>query len=168
VNWEAIGAVGELLGSAAVFATLGYLAVQIRHARGEAKRALSQGRMEANRELLLLELGHENLAARIKAEAAFESPLPPVVATLVDQGELTLEEAWRGFLVEVARWNYRSHVIAHWADLPPSERTIFDGAVRVRMASPLSRLMYEEHFKPNAHPDVVAYLERTLQEPESR
>jgi hypothetical protein len=82
----------------------------------------------------------------------------------MDQGELTLEEAWRVFLVEVARWNYRSHVIAHWADLPRSERTIFDGAVRVRMASSLSRLMYEKHFKPNAHPDVVAYLERTLQD----
>jgi hypothetical protein len=45
MNWEAIGAVGELLGSLAVFVTLGYLAVQVRHARAEASRALSQGRM---------------------------------------------------------------------------------------------------------------------------
>lgn len=33
MNWDAIGAVGQVLGSVAVFVTLGYLAVQIRHAR---------------------------------------------------------------------------------------------------------------------------------------
>ena len=30
MNWEAIGAIGEILGAVAVVATLGYLAVQIR------------------------------------------------------------------------------------------------------------------------------------------
>ena len=30
VNWEAIGAIGELIGGAAVIATLIYLAVQLR------------------------------------------------------------------------------------------------------------------------------------------
>jgi hypothetical protein len=33
MNWEAIGAVGQLLGSVAVFVTLGYLAVQVRYTR---------------------------------------------------------------------------------------------------------------------------------------
>jgi hypothetical protein len=31
MNWEAIGAVGEVAGAIGVIATLGYLAVQIRH-----------------------------------------------------------------------------------------------------------------------------------------
>lgn len=31
VNWDAIGAVGEILGAIAVVATLGYLAIQTRH-----------------------------------------------------------------------------------------------------------------------------------------
>lgn len=31
MNWEAIGAVGEVVGAVGVIATLGYLAVQIRH-----------------------------------------------------------------------------------------------------------------------------------------
>jgi hypothetical protein len=30
MNWEAVGAVGEILGAAGVIATLGYLALQIR------------------------------------------------------------------------------------------------------------------------------------------
>ena len=33
MNWDAIGAIAELLGSVAVIATLGYLAVQVRHSR---------------------------------------------------------------------------------------------------------------------------------------
>lgn len=33
VNWEAIGAIGEILGAGAVLITLVYLAVQIRHVR---------------------------------------------------------------------------------------------------------------------------------------
>ena len=80
----------------------------------------------------------------------------------MERAELTQEEAWRVFIVEVARWNYRVHVIAHWDELPPSEQAIFDNAVRIRMDSNLARLMYEIHFKPGLHPDVVTYLERTL------
>jgi hypothetical protein len=162
MNWDAIGAAGELLGSIAVFVTLGYLAIQVRHARAETSRALSQGRMEANRALLLLDLDEKNLAARLKAEAAFQDPPPPVVTLLMEQGSLTQEEAWRLFIIEVARWNYRIHVIAHLHDLPPSERVIFDSAIRIRMATNLSRLVYETHFKPSLHADVVGYLERTL------
>jgi len=162
MNWDAIGAVGELLGSFVVLVTLGYLAIQVRHARAEARRALSQGRMEANRALLLLDLDDQNLAARLKLEAALEDPTPSVVALLMERGKLTEEEAWRLFIIEVARWNYRLHVIAHWDDLPPSEQMIFDTAVRIRMATNMSRLMYEDHFKPTFHADVVKYLDRTL------
>ena len=83
--------------------------------------------MEANRALLSLDLEEQNLAARIKAEAALEVPPYPVVALLMERAELTQEEAWRVFIVEVAPWNYRIHVIAHWDELPPSEQTIFEG-----------------------------------------
>ena len=162
MNWDAIGAVGESLGSIGVFITLGYLALQVRHARAEASRALSQGRMDANREVVKLDMDERHLPARIKAEAAFEVPPPSIVTLLMERANLTLDEAWIVFLVEVARWNYRIHVIAHWDDLPPSEQLIFDQAMRVRMASSLSRWMYENHFKSDASPDVARYLERVL------
>lgn len=35
MNWDAIGAVGEVLGAVAVIATLAYLAVQVRHLKSE-------------------------------------------------------------------------------------------------------------------------------------
>src|SRR5580765_3506821 len=47
MNWDAIGAIGQVLGSIAVLITLVYLSIQTRHARSESRRALSQGRAEA-------------------------------------------------------------------------------------------------------------------------
>jgi hypothetical protein len=55
MNWDAIGAIGQLLGSVAVFVTLSYLAIEVRHARSEAKRTLSQRRAEGLATLLVAE-----------------------------------------------------------------------------------------------------------------
>ncbi len=53
MNWEAIGAIGEILGAAGVIITLAYLAVQMRQSNRLAKRAAVQsllaGRAEMNR-----------------------------------------------------------------------------------------------------------------------
>ena len=37
MNWEAIGAIGEIVGAAAVVFSLGYLAVQIRNQNSESR-----------------------------------------------------------------------------------------------------------------------------------
>ena len=42
MNWEAIGAIGEIVGAIAVVATLGYLAVQIRQSTRVARAEISQ------------------------------------------------------------------------------------------------------------------------------
>ena len=39
MNWDAIGAIGQILGAAAVFISLGYLAVQLKVANLTAKHA---------------------------------------------------------------------------------------------------------------------------------
>jgi hypothetical protein len=44
--WEEVSAIGEVPGSIAVFITLGYLAVQIGHARGKMRRSISQNRSD--------------------------------------------------------------------------------------------------------------------------
>ena len=36
MNWEAIGAIGEIVGAVAVVLTLAYLAIQVRHAKEAA------------------------------------------------------------------------------------------------------------------------------------
>jgi hypothetical protein len=55
LNWEAIGAIGEVLGAIAVVATLLYLAVQIRQnaqsVRNAASLSVNEGLAEINRRL---------------------------------------------------------------------------------------------------------------------
>ena len=53
MNWEAIGAIGELVSSLAVLVTLIYLTLQVKHARTESRAALLQHRSDATRQLWL-------------------------------------------------------------------------------------------------------------------
>jgi hypothetical protein len=53
VNWEAVGAIGEVLGAAAVVVTLGYLAVQVRHAKNATADQSRIYRATAVREMIL-------------------------------------------------------------------------------------------------------------------
>ena len=46
MNWDAIGAIGEIIGAIAVVATLGYLAVQIRQNSTQARLSSVQASWE--------------------------------------------------------------------------------------------------------------------------
>ena len=53
MNWEEIGAIGQLLGTIAVLVTLVYLSIQVRHAREQAMRSAERARCDAAREYFL-------------------------------------------------------------------------------------------------------------------
>jgi hypothetical protein len=53
MNWEAIGAVGEILGALAVFITLAYLAVQVRQYTLATRAAINSAYSDAAREFNL-------------------------------------------------------------------------------------------------------------------
>lgn len=59
MNWEAIGAFAEMIGSAAVLATLVYLAVQVRHSRDL---------LEENRKVALSQVYRDRVNIRIDHE----------------------------------------------------------------------------------------------------
>ena len=50
-NWDAVGAIGEIIGAIAVIATLGYLAVQIRQSRKATIASTSQAITRSQNEL---------------------------------------------------------------------------------------------------------------------
>ena len=54
MNWEAIGAVGEILGAIGVIATLGYLAVQIRQNTRSSREAASRASFDTVTRINLL------------------------------------------------------------------------------------------------------------------
>ena len=53
MNWEAIGAIGEVLGAFAVVATLLYLALQVRHAKTATTDAIRLNRANGVQAMLL-------------------------------------------------------------------------------------------------------------------
>ncbi len=167
MNWDALAAVGEMLGSVAVLVTLGYLTLQVRHARLEARRALGQDRLEGNHRLLELEMQEANFGLRAKASAAFGMEPFPVVAEIMERAELTYEEAFRVFNVDVVGWNYRVHTITHIDELPAGERELFDGATYIRYSRGVSQFVYETAFKPQASPEIVDYIDTLLAQPRS-
>jgi hypothetical protein len=162
MNWDAIAAVGQVLGSIAVFITLGYLAVQVGHARAESRRALSQARAEALRDLQIWSCDERINAVVTKAQAAFGAELGPMQAALVQEG-FTREEATLLNLHQVAQWSYRVSIIPSVDELPDMERRQFEWMISGNYGSPgVARVFYETWIRPNAHPDAVRYVDNLL------
>ena len=90
MNWDAIGAVGEIIGGVAVLVTLIYLAIQVRHAR----RAQQAEAIRANR----IERREYHTGFR-------DSPyIPKIYAKLESGEELNTEEEYRLLQHNAATW----------------------------------------------------------------
>jgi hypothetical protein len=73
MNWEAIGAIGEVLGAAAVVVTLGYLAVQIRQNSQAVKNSAAQSLLsEANGSLRVAAADPATARAVILGQTLFD------------------------------------------------------------------------------------------------
>jgi len=91
VNWDALGAIAELIGSLAVLATLVYLSFQIRNAREELKHTVRQNNDAAQQELTLESVRNSTLVRAIAKTIDPVNPAPTVVA-LQEAYDLEVEE----------------------------------------------------------------------------
>ena len=89
MNWDAIGAIGEVLGAAAVVVTLGYLAVQVRHAKAATADQSRIYRATAVREIIL-ETCRDDALRMLQTKSW---GVEPYYEALADELGLTLEEA---------------------------------------------------------------------------
>ena len=168
MNWEEVSAIGQVLGSIAVFITLGYLAVQTRHGRDDARRALSEGRGQAVRELMRTRVTDPQLNALYgKANVAFGGePATGFTALLMERAGMTLEEALSLSWDLFAWFTYRIQIIPNVDDLPPMERTSFDNAIRGSVGQPgVYRTFFEDYVRPTQHPDFIRYIDNVLAQP---
>jgi len=166
MDWDAVGAIGEVLGSVAVFVTLGYLAVQVKYARAETQRALGQGRSEAHRDLLAQQREGQVLEACLKADMALGAQHPAYLTALVERAGLTLEEALRVNHMCVAWWTYTLQIIPYVGELHAMERIGFENRVRGAYGRPgANRLFYETYVRASAHPDAIRYIDGVLTRP---
>ena len=165
MNWEIIAAIGQMLGSIAVFATLGYLAVQVRHARSQAQRTLSQGRAEALREVHAEQRDERVNRLLVNTNAALGGKPSQSSVALMEQAGVTAEEANFLFSMYVSWWNYRLQIIPYVDELRAMERAMFDVGILTTLGQAgVYRLCYETG-KPRYHPDAVRYIDNLLAQP---
>ena len=62
MNWDAVGATGEILGSLAVIGSIFYLAIQVRHAAGVAKASTQQSAAQMSIDTLVATLDSQVLS----------------------------------------------------------------------------------------------------------
>jgi len=166
MNWEEVGAIGQVLGSIAVIITLAYLAVQVSHARREMQRSLVEGRGEVLRELYLTRATDPRLNGLIiKASSALGVTPSPFALELMERAGLTHEEAAAVGFELATWWQYRVPIIPYVSELPAMARREFESSARNTYGkSPLSRLWYQK-MKVGLNPDAVRYIDNLLAQP---
>ncbi len=161
MNWDAIGAVGEMIGALAVVVTLAYLAIQVRHAQGEAARGVSLNRTDAAREFNLSVALDERFAKiNAKANENLGSQANPTVNALMERAGLTFEEATSFAGVQLARWQMQTQIFNNVEELSKGQRIEFDNLVRRSYdgSLPASQLWYS-HAKRALNPELVEYID---------
>jgi hypothetical protein len=127
VNWDAIGAIAELLGASAVLVTLLYLSWQIRNSREELRFSIRQNRSAILREFVM-ETSRDDDLRRILVEAQIANgdELPTGVEILMKVCGLSHDDASKLNSYFLAQWLYRITTLNNIEDLNGSERASFE------------------------------------------
>jgi len=105
VNWDAVGAIGEVLGSLAVICSIFYLAVQVRHATGVAKASTQQSAAQMSIDTLVATLDSQVLSKASRKATSGEE---------LDPEELSNYQRWvwaRMRVAENAYYQYRQGLL---------------------------------------------------------
>ncbi|MGR8949132.1 MAG: hypothetical protein ACU84Q_13875 [Gammaproteobacteria bacterium] len=104
MNWEALGAIGELVGAAAVVLTLAYLAIQIRHstklARADAHERAVTYWSSATQPLLepeFAELFQNGCESYETLSATDQMRFATLISNMIFSFELAMEKQQHGF-----------------------------------------------------------------------
>ena len=166
MNWDAIGAMGQAVSALALIIVI----VQVRHARSEVRRSISQTRAEGGRELLMSKANSAdlcNLIAKVRTAVGRKPSsggATDFLGELVVTAGLTEAEALRLMFDQEAWWQYRAQTILYIRDLSEGERFAFDESIRISY-SPDGRFIgarWYENRKSALNPDAVRYVENLL------
>jgi hypothetical protein len=161
VDWDAIGAVGEILGAVAVFVTLIYLASQIRYARLTAMDTNRAHRVEAIREI------NGVVANNSDVRAAWNKAIGPayrkVHTDIAQSMDLSFDEASL-VITQGANWHFT--IWAHWRSLksPSDEQELIALVRALYREDPMKALIRHPGFRAYFDEAFVRWIEETLDE----
>lgn len=167
MNWDAIGAIGELLGSLAVLATLGYLALQVRHSRSESRAALLQHRSDAARQLWLARATNPELASVLEManEKLGVRAGPPATQRLQELTGLDRMQASMVAAYVAAHFFHRQTLFL--SSLTASERETLDDQMRGQFGNGAFRVWFDaiaENPRGGFDPSFVDHVQQLIRE----
>ena len=152
MNWEAIGALGEIVGALGVILTLAYLAVQVRQNTEEMRSGQTQDLIEANSEANYFMASDEKLAELMQIG-------------MVEPSELSATDQFRFNVFWFAAYNrfdFAYHQFIR-GRLDPELWEKMDYEIPLYLNLPGSRAWWERD-KPRFSKKFVAYVEKRLSE----
>ena len=166
MNWDEVGAIGQMLGSVAVLISIAYLALQVRHAQRAMGRSLQQSRTELTVQLMLNRASDETFRrTTLKLNSALGATRPPFVEAAMKASGFTEEEAFGLMFEQWAWWQVRNQTILNIDQLSSSERAEADRNNRIFYGEqPIGRLWYEKQ-KYMLNADAVRYVDNLLAQP---
>ena len=166
MNWDAIGAIGQILGALAVFITLVYLAIQIRQVRRQMRLSANQARWDALREIMLARIHNSEFSeaeARIaKAHESDRLGSLPFQKLVVERYGATLGEANQLNSLFWAFWFYREQGILFRDELEPGQRAQFEAAISGGLRSGTLESAWYEMQKMRLNPEAVRYIDDVM------
>lgn len=160
-----LGSIGEFLGSFAVLATLVYLAIQVRHARSEARRTAQVARSQGVRDSWLNRVQNpELLDAMIKAEQSLGAVFleQPFVRILVESGGLSYREAYLVLSDQIIQWQNWVATVENLEDQSPAAIQRMNAAMRTFYKTGYARYFWERQLEANVETKTIKYVEKIL------
>ena len=162
MNWEAVGAIGEIVGAIAVIATLAYLATQIRYARLAASDSSRQHRAQGIMDMELTYLNNSEFrAAWDKGEGAEAERITRDIAKELN---LSIEEA-RLVVRGASGWAW-----LHWAQFrsikTEADTLELENIVREFYGAPPMSVVWTKHpwFAERFDDGFVSWVNAVLEE----
>lgn len=158
MNWDAIGALGELLGAAAVVLTLGYLAMQVRHARAATADNSRLIRANGVREMVLEMCRNDSLRMSQTKNWGYE----PYYTELAHKLGVSMEEATQ------VDWSNCYYFWMYWGQYSSTteERDLseLENVIGGLCSAPGMKLSWETSplTRPLLQKDFVAFVDAVL------
>ena len=158
-NWDAIGAIAELLGAIAIFVTLVYLAVQIKYARLTATDASRANRVAGIHQL------NSNLILDLDARAAWNKSMGPVQRALFDDIATSLDLNFdEASIVVLQGWNW---TFTHWAQFRAVKTAEDEGELKNIVAvwygdNPMRALISHPAFRASFDSEFIAFIDEVI------
>ena len=161
MNWDALGAIGELIGAVAVVLTLFYLAYQVRQARSEMRQSFMMAQEIADREMGLESIRNDVLRSASLKFSTKDGYLPTVLA-LKEYAELTDAEASALNNFIVLRFRMYADQIRNLNLLTAAQVEELNRKISFFFSRPSGRVWLEALTSRRSDDEVVRYIQEQV------